>query len=270
MNRIIKNGIALSSLTLGLVGCQGIQSEEFQAQADPAPLCQSAMFDKSALVFDTFLLCGTKGVSKEKLTHAANVTAEWLDNDEDGYIDEPRLLATMQESKPVLLMSADGLSSSAISDVMNDLDGYQLQDLSAAETSPTGSRRDASQEEIHHLIMASGWQKRFPSIFSDAPEENSELYKIWMSAEENNFYFYGDPTCDANCKVTEFVYLASASYLGSTRDVEHDEMRLRTRQELKQKLPAIITLFESSNYVYPTNHWPDGQYPHSNNIQYTE
>ena len=39
-----------------------------------------------------------------------------------------------------------------------------LQDLSAQETSnPT--RRDASQEEIHHLIMAAGWTTMLPEIF---------------------------------------------------------------------------------------------------------
>lgn len=268
MNTVIKNGHIFISATVILAGCQQMHSNEFQDQTHPAPLCQSAMFDKSALVFDTLLVCGTKDVSVAKLTYAANVAAEWLDNDKNGDVDEPRILEAMKKSQPILLMSANGFSETAVSRILDELDGHQLQDLSASETNPDNHRRDASQEEIHHLIMASGWQPYFPTIFSNEPLNNSLLYQTWLSAEKNGFYYYDDPTCNANCKVTEFVYLASAAYLGSSVDVEHDEMRLKTRQALKQKLPAIIAIFESSDYVYPLNHWPDGQYPHANNIHF--
>ncbi len=77
-----------------------------------------------------------------------------------------------------------------------------------------------------------------------------------------------DPTCDDSCKVTEFVYLATAAYLGSDVDLASDEMRLKTRAALSETVPAVVQLLESDEYIYPTNHWPDGTYAHQNNITF--
>ena len=239
---------------------------EFKAQANPAPACQTDVFDKSALVFDTILLCGTSGVPADKFTHAANVTAAWLDNDKDGQVDEPRLLDRLKASKPVLIMSGNGVPAVAMPGIMSALSGYQTQDLGAAETKPANGQRDASQEEIHHLLINAGWQKLFPAVFSETASDNSTLYQAWKFANDNGHYAYDDPTCDDSCKVTEFVYLASAAYLGSAADLESDEMGLKTRAALNETIPTVVQIFESSDYVYPTKHWPDGTYAHQNNI----
>lgn len=263
--------IAAGLLVVAIVGYLTLFiPAEFKAQANPAPACQSAAFDKSALVFDTVLICGTSAVPADKLTHAANVTAEWLDNDEDGEVDEPRLLETLKASKPVLIMSGNGVPAAAMPRIMSALSGYQLQDLGAAETKPANGLRDASQEEIHHLLINAGWQKLFPAVFSETASDNSTLYQAWKFANDNGHYAYDDPTCDDSCKVTEFVYLATAAYLGSEADLFSDEMRLKTRAALNESIPAVLQIFESSDYVYPTNHWPDGTYPHKNNITFFE
>ncbi|MEM7343172.1 MAG: hypothetical protein AAF485_02935 [Chloroflexota bacterium] len=270
----MKQLYTLPVLVILIVGFVGyylfITSAEFRAQANPALRCQSAIFDKSALIFDTFLICGTNGVSADKLTHAANVAAEWLDNDEDGQIDEPRLRETFKESKPVVIMSARGVSFTAMPRVSSALSGYQPQDLWAFETNPTDNSRDASQEEIHHLIMNAGWQRLFPAVFSETASDNSTLYQAWTLADTKAYYVYNDPTCNDSCKVTEFVYLATAAYMemGAEKDLASDEMRLKTRQTLNETIPAVIQIFESTDYVYPTNQWPDGVYNHSENITF--
>ena len=66
----------------------------------------------------------------------------------------------------------------------------------------------------------------------------------------------------------EFFYLATAAYLGSQIDVAHDELFLKTRTSLKQKLPEIIGLIESGAYAYPRYIWPDGEYAFSKNIKF--
>ena len=66
----------------------------------------------------------------------------------------------------------------------------------------------------------------------------------------------------------EFVYLATAAYLGSQIDVAHDELFLKTRSALKQKLAEITTLIESSAYTYPRYVWPNGEYAFSKNIKF--
>ena len=256
-------------MIVGLVGYRFLTPAEFRAQANPAPVCQSAAFDKSALVFDTLLICGTNQVSAEKLTHAANVAAEWLDNDEDGQVDEPRLLTALKENNPVVLMTGSGISARAIPTLLPLIQGRSSQDLSAAETNPAGERRDASQEEIHHIIMNAGWIPLFPATFSDQANQNSTLYQAWKIADDNQHYVYNDPTCNDSCKVTEFVYLATAAYMetGAEKDLASDEMRLNTRAELGQAIPSVIEIFESNEYLYPTNHWPDGTYPFPANIE---
>jgi len=240
---------------------------EFKSQENPASNSPLGMFDKSAVIFDAITIYGTNGVPVEKLEHAAKVTAQWLDNDQDGQIDDENLQKTLIKNKPVVLMSKDGFSTLAFAEIMAKLSGHSLQDLSAEETN-NPSRRDASQEEIHHIIVNAGWQKLFPEIFSDQKNDSSKLYEIWKYANDNGLYSYGDPTCDDACKTVEFFYLATAAYLDSQADLFSDEMRVKTRAALKEKLPEIIEIFESNAYIYPIHIWPDGKYKYENNIKY--
>lgn len=241
--------------------------DEFKNQENLLANSPLGMFDKSAVIFDAITIYGTNGVPVEKLKHAANVTAQWLDNDQNGQIDDMNLQETLIKNKPVVIMSKDGFSTLAMVQIMSKFSGHSIQDLSAEETN-NPSRRDASQEEIHHIIMNAGFQKMLPEIFSDQESVGSTLYKIWKYANDNDYYVYDDPTCDDACKTTEFVYLATAAYLDSQADLFSDEMRVKTRAELKKKLPGIIEIFESNAYVYPIHIWPDGNYKYNNNIKY--
>ena len=228
--------------------------------------CPAKFLKMGAIVFDLVTICITKDVPEEKVRHAANVTAQWLDNNQDGKIDEIRLNPSLSENRPVLLMSAKGFNVFQFISIEKGLDDRLGQDLAAAETAPKRGR-DASQEEIHHLIFTSGWVHAFPRAFSEVPEDRSKLFLTWKSAEKNGFYYYDDPTCDAECKVVEFFYLATAAYLGSQIDVAHDELFIKTRSKLKQKLPKIIELIESNSYHYPRYMWPDGEYSFDKNVQ---
>ena len=229
--------------------------------------CPAKFLKQGAVVFDLVLICVTKDVSHEKLKHAAHVTAQWLDNNQDGEIDEKRLRPFLVENRPVLLMSADGFNFLQFGAIEHGLSDRIGQDLSAAETAPRRGR-DASQEEIHHLIFTASWVHAFSSAFSEIPEDRSNLFLAWRLAEKKDFYHYDDPTCDAECKVVEFFYLATAAYLGSQIDVAHDELFLKTRTALKQKLPEIIKLIENVDYEYPRYIWPDGEYSFSKNIKF--
>ena len=228
--------------------------------------CPAKFLKTGAIVFELVTICITSGVTEEKVRHAAHVTAQWLDNNQDGEIDEIRLKPSLLENRPVLLMSKNGFNALQFIAIEEGLDDRIGQDLFASETAPSRGR-DASQEEIHHLIFTAGWVHAFPQTFSEVPEDRSKLFSIWRSAEKNGYYDYDDPTCDAECKVVEFFYLATAAYLGSQIDVAHDELFLKTRGQLKQNLPDIIKLLESRAYNYPKYRWPDGDYPLNKRIQ---
>jgi hypothetical protein len=242
---------------------------EYKTQGNNVANCPSTIFTKSAVIFDALLICATQEVPDAKLQHAANVAAEWLDNDGDGGIDEPRVIGAMQDSKALVIMSFDGFSTLAGLKLLPAViaGGYAVQDLYAQETNTPG-RRDASQEEVHHIIYNAGWEVAFPSVFSDQEEVSSKLYRIWKYSDDNGHYYYGDPTCDDSCKTGEFFYLATAAYLGSKADLFSDEMRLQDKEAMQAVIPEIMEIIESTDYVYPTHHWPSGQYRHQSNIGY--
>ncbi len=241
--------------------------DEFKNQDNQVSNSPLGMFDKSAVIFDAITIYGTSGVPVEKLQHAANVTAQWLDNNQDGIIDDKELQQTLIRNNPTVVMSGTGFGSIQYTQIFTAFSNSVLQDLSAEETN-NPSRRDASQEEIHHIIVNAGWQKMLPEIFSDKKATNSKLYKIWKYANDNGYYDYDDPTCDDACKTVEFFYLATAAYLDSQADLFSDEMRLKTKDALKEKIPGILEIFESNAYIYPIHIWPDGNYKYLENIKY--
>jgi len=49
-------------------------------------------------------LVATGGVSDAKLIHAATIMAEYLDNDEDGSVDDPAVVQAMLNNKALLVM----------------------------------------------------------------------------------------------------------------------------------------------------------------------
>ncbi|OAJ94027.1 hypothetical protein [Vibrio bivalvicida] len=253
-----------TSLVITSVVANGANADEFDVTSAHVDGCPANFFTHKAEVFDAVTLCATYKVPGQKLAYAANVTAQWLDNDQDGVIDEPALLDHLRRNQAVLVMSKSGFSDGAFDEM--DIESRVGQDLSADETNPS-NQRDASQEEIHHLIVNAGWQSLYPKLFSDQKRVNSALYQQWKVADELGYYQYDDPTCDSACKTIEFFYLTTASYLGSKADLFSDELSLKTREELTEKLLGVVAIMESKDYHYSTHMWPDGKYPHQQNIK---
>ena len=263
--------LSLAALLAGatlLAACNSNANTSTTPQASSAPNCPGTnAFTQQAIVFDAITICATAEVPREKLSYAANVAAEWLDNDGDGNADEPRVVDAIKNNNAVLVMTKSGPTNQLMSALEGAISSGIFQDLSAEETNPSGGRRDASQEEIHHLILNAGWAKFLPNTFGD--QKGSKLYAQWELAEKQGHYSYNDFTCDAACKVTEFFYLATAAYLGSDADLYSDEMRLKNRSQLQNALPETVSIIQSNAYVYPKDHWPRGVYAHQKNIRFT-
>ena len=45
-----------------------------------------------------------------------------------------------------------------------------------------------------------------------------------------------------------------------------DRLRIPDQQQLRELAPTVVEIFESTDYVYPLIMWPDGNYPHSENV----
>lgn len=241
-------------------------SGEFAPVEAPVAGCPGPFFTQSARVFDALTLCATRDVPREKLSHAAHVAAQWIDNDGDGAADLSDLPGALRESRATLFMASTGFPDAAFEALGDAMDGMVAQDLYASETAPGVGRRDAAPEELHHLVLNAGWAKLMPEVLSDQP--GSTLYREWAAAEAGGHYSYDDPTCDAACKVTEFFYLATAAYLGSAADLVSDEMRLKTRAALADALPGTVAVIEAPAFGQPRTAWPDGAYAHPERITF--
>ena len=99
----------------------------------------------------------TENVDNDKILHAASILAEYLDNDEDGIIDNQRIVDKLIEKKAWILMAEDESESrAAIRFPIGNrffLELYE-EEVSIINGSP---RFDASLEEILHLITQYGY-----------------------------------------------------------------------------------------------------------------
>jgi hypothetical protein len=215
-------------------------------------------------------------VEDTKLLHAANIMAQYLDNNEDGTVDDQLVLDKMLENRAYMVMwaSENDLNNSFIS-------GREGQDLGNGETNPTyvssglTGRFDAALEEVLHIINNAGHSKAYPNAFGQ--NVDSELADAMDIARGGQFmtipnpypasawYTYDDQTCDyASCQTIEYLYWALTSMLGAqatdARLAEiNNEWTLNTRQKVQDTDTAIYALLTNPTYKMPTV-LPDGTY----------
>lgn len=230
-------------------------------------------FPKKVVVFD-IPIYAVAGVEDIKLLHAANIMAQYLDNNEDGTVDNPKVLATMKANKAYLFM----WKSQSDMNNMSPPNGYTGQDLGADETVPnfvsggkTG-RFDASLEEVWHIITHAGYSKAYPSVFGE--NAGTSLTNAMDVARGGKFttipspyptkawYTYDDTTCTYDCQATEYFYWAMSSILGTqvNRLGEiQQEWKLNTKTKVKSTDATVYGLLTDPQYKFPTV-LPDGTY----------
>ncbi len=207
-------------------------------------------------------------VEDEKLLHAANIMAQYLDNNEDGVVDNALLLSALVSNNSALYMWKKESQQESI----------HAQDLGADESVPawhtngkTG-RFDAALEEVWHVITHSGFSAAYPSILSE--KSGTVLTNAMDVARGGHFesipspypagawYTYDDQTCDYGCMTTEYIYWAMTSVLGAqeTRaDEIQQEWKLNTEAKVRQTDKAVYALLADPQYVFPSV-LPDGTY----------
>ena len=207
-------------------------------------------------------------VEDVKLLHAANIMAQYLDNDEDGVVDNPALLSALISSNAALYMwKQEGQQGS-----------INAQDLGADESVPAWhdnghtSRFDAALEEIWHVITHSGFANAYPDAFGE--DAGTSLTNAMDIARGGRFqsvpspypggawYTYDDQTCDYGCMATEYIYWAMTSVLGAQENRAGEiqqEWKLNTKAKVQQMDTAIYQLLTDPQYIFPIV-LPDGTY----------
>ena len=207
-------------------------------------------------------------VEDVKLLHAANIMAQYLDNDEDGVVDNPALLSALISSNAALYMwKQEGQQGS-----------INAQDLGADESVPAWhnnghtSRFDAALEEIWHVITHSGFANAYPDAFGE--DAGTSLTNAMDIARGGRFqsvpspypggawYTYDDQPCDYGCMATEYIYWSMTSVLGAQENRAGEiqqEWKLNTKAKVQQMDTAIYQLLTDPQYVFPIV-LPDGTY----------
>ena len=130
---------------------------------------------------------GFKNTPDAALVHAAHVTAEYLDNDADGIVDDALVGAALREQGAAMIMARDEDAMEDAWDAMGDdaavdafFDAHALQDLYGEETAYPGYAPlfDASLEEVLHLVTHVGYASAYPDTFAES--EGSLLYAAIM------------------------------------------------------------------------------------------
>lgn len=230
-------------------------------------------FNRKVVVFD-LPIYAVANVADDRLLHAANVMAQYLDNDEDGQVDNQLVWTTMKQQNAFMVMWKN-------ENDLNNIDppnGARGQDLGNDETIPgfvSGGqvgRFDASLEEILHIITSVGYAGAYPDIFGemagtqlcDAMDiaRGGQFLSIPSSYPADAWYSYDDATCDYACMSTEYIYWALTSMLGA-QDNRLDEIghewQLNTRELVESTDRAVFELLSDVQYAFPTV-LPDGKY----------
>ncbi len=246
--------LAISALSLG--GCGG-----------------SGPFTQQVTVFGVTIKA-TAATPPEKVLHAANIMAEYLDNNEDGIADNPAVVERLISQRATLLMAKNSADMPLSAGPTH---GNSGQDLYAVETHINGAAQgkfDASLEEILHLITHVGYTGVYPGVFGE--EAGSAIADAMDTARGGRFtnipkpyptgawYTYDDSTCDYSCMVTEYTYWALTSILGAQDfsgrfESIQQEWKLNTSEKVMNQDTAVYTILTDAQYGLASM-LPDGSY----------
>lgn len=246
--------------------------------------------DKYVNVFGVHIFA-SPATPENKLSHAAGVLAQYLDNNEDGIPDNSQVLSHLVSRNVFIIMPGTEMEMERLEMELIEAAGYRFgQDLYGEETkpdflvdgkinAPDGGYYDGALEEILHPITHYGYANAYPEVFGT--RRGSILAKCMDAARGGYFeqvpqggpksgypaaawYHYTDKTCDYGCMVTEYIYWALTSILG-TQDFpgRHEalevEWELNTREQVRTADAAVYELLTDPQYKFPTKA-PDGDY----------
>ena len=214
----------------------------------------------------------TSDVPDDKVLHAAQILAQYLDNDADGTPDNPLVVEKIKANNGgVPLFSEPDVDDDILYTASDEYTEYCWVALYEDETNPR-NQFDASLEEILHMITQCGYAEAYPEIFG---EHEDSLIAEYMDNARGGFfdqvpssypagawYSYDDYTCEYECMITEYFYWTMTSILGAQEDrldeIGH-EWKLNTKEKVMETDPDIYNLLTDPQYKLPTI-IPDGNY----------
>lgn len=229
------------------------------------------MYNRKVAVFGVPVY-GHKQVDDSKLLHTANILAQYLDNDEDGIVDNQLVLDAIISSKASIGMKKNASSWVRTPELAQDL--YGSETIPEWHSNGQTGTFDASLEEVLHVITHSGYANAYPNVFGEVAgtsisnamdiARGGQFTEIPEPYPINAWYTYDDQTCEYDCMVTEYIYWALTSFLGAQEnrldEIVH-EWKLNTKGLVQTSDTTIYRLLTDSAYKLPSI-LPDGTYMH--------
>jgi len=213
-------------------------------------------------------------VTDAQFQHVASVLAEWLDNDEDGCVDNPLALTKYLAMKPqpAILVPGTGDLTNAVAEAFDKAGYFCNAPLYTGEILPkcsgpaaTSSCADATLEEILHMWTSHGFANAYPAAFGI---QTSKLTTAMDVARGGKFdqapasypagawFTYDDTSCGYGCQVTEYVYWGMAAWVGALvgRKTEiQKEWKFETKAKVEAGDALLTALFKNTTvYKVPT------------------
>ena len=257
----------------------------FEIEPNPNPNNSAfGCFSKYIRVLDCIDIYAESSVSDEKILHVAAITAELIDNNEDGIVDDELLLTELQSNEAIMpVFSYDG------SACMNQFENnYNGDGASAAlwrnEIDPNQPGHwgdDATVEEVLHTINHVGHVNIYPNTFELSPNSSmlteamdiargGQFLSVPSSYPEESWYHYDDWTCDYECMAIEYLYWCIVSHMGILNDIQtcngiDNEWELCTPELFASTDIAMYNIIIDAQYVLPQIA-PDGNYCPTTNL----
>ena len=269
----------LISCAAGINGCNSQNEvcfviEENPFIEDPA----LSEFTQYIHVLECLHVVAESGISDSKLLHVAAVAAELLDQDENGFVDDPMLEAALfqgQALMPVLNFEGSDAEENLFEFYEGDGISAVLYNEEIDPSDPGYWGADATVEEVLHTINHVGHVVIYPEAFSLQP--NSSLLSAAMDVArggqffdmpdvypEEAWYHYDDETCDYECMAIEYLYWAIVTEMGILNDATTaegiaDEWELPSPELLEATDLRVHALINDPAYMIPLVA-PDGNY----------
>ena len=264
---IYKSFTILSFVFISTFSCQ-----------NPSPENQKKLFPKNIKVFDLNIFASAT-TSDDKIVHAAKILAQYLDNDEDGVVDNKVVHSMLKSRNASLVMfnnefEAEIAWRSGVYEFPENSQAlFDEETIPSFDKSNSNQRFDASLEEILHLITHEGYSH----VYSELKEEKGSLISVAMDVARGGYfisppnrypnaawYSYDDVTCSYDCMIAEYFYwaltsiLGAQSYPGRFDEIGH-EWKLNTKEKVMNSDSLIYSLMTDSKFNLPKV-LPDNKY----------